>query len=198
VTAAGETRLFLVRHGATEWSASGRHTGRTDLPLTGAGIRQAEALARRLAGQEFAAVFTSPLARARETCRIAGLDDRAVVTDDLREWDYGVYEGRTTDDIRRDEPGWTVWTATIRGGERLEDVGRRVDRVIEAALAVGGDVALFGHGHCLRILAARWVGLPPAGGALLELSTATVSRLGWERETRVVELWNGGSHLASS
>jgi broad specificity phosphatase PhoE len=191
-----ETRLFLVRHGETEWSASGRHTGRTDLPLTEAGIRQAELLATRLAKEQFAAVFTSPLVRARETCRIVGLDRAAVVLDDLREWDYGVYEGRTSDDIRADEPGWTVWAAEIRGGESVEDVGRRVDRVIERALAVEGDVALFGHGHCLRILAARWIGLAPPGGALLELSTATLSRLGWERERRVVELWNDGSHLA--
>jgi probable phosphoglycerate mutase len=193
-----DTRLFLIRHGETEWSASGQHTSRTDLPLTATGTLQAELLAARLARQRFAAVFTSPMRRARDTCRIAGLDREAVVTDDLREWDYGAYEGRTTDDIRAEEPGWTVWTAEIPGGETLEDVGRRVDRVIDRALEVDGDVALFGHGHCLRILAARWVRLPPAGGALLELSTATVSRLGWERETRVVELWNGGSHLAQT
>ena len=118
------------------------------------------------------------------------------MTDDLREWDYGVYEGRTTDDMRADEPGWSIWEAEIRGGESVEDVGRRVDRVIEQALASEGDVALFGHGHCLRILAARWIGLAPAAGSVLELSTATVSRLGWERERRVVELWNDGSHLA--
>ena len=191
-----ETRLFLIRHGETEWSASGRHTGWTDMPLTEAGIEQAEWLARRLKDQAFAAVFSSPLSRALETCRIAGFAGQATVTDDLREWDYGIYEGRTTDDIRESEPGWTVWSAEIRDGESVEDVGRRVDRVIEAALAVDGDVALFGHGHCLRILAARWLGLPPASGALLELSTATVSRLGWERERRVVELWNDGSHLA--
>ena len=191
-----ETRLFLIRHGETEWSASGRHTGWTDMPLTEAGIEQAEWLARRLKDQAFAAVFSSPLSRALETCRIAGFAGQATVTDDLREWDYGIYEGRTTDDIRETEPGWTVWPAEIRDGESVEDVGRRVDRVIKAALAVDGDVALFGHGHCLRILAARWLGLPPASGALLELSTATVSRLGWERERRVVELWNDGSHLA--
>ena len=191
-----ETRLFLIRHGETEWSASGRHTGWTDMPLTEAGIEQAGWLARRLKDQAFAAVFSSPLSRALETCRIAGFAGQATVTDDLREWDYGVYEGRTTDDIRESEPGWTVWSAEIRDGESVEDVGRRVDRVIDAALGVDGDVALFGHGHCLRILAARWLGLPPASGALLELSTATVSRLGWERERRVVELWNDGSHLA--
>jgi broad specificity phosphatase PhoE len=192
----GETRLILARHGETEWSASGQHTGRTDIPLNENGRRQAEALARRLAGQRYAGVFSSPRSRALETCRIAGLDRDAIVTDDLREWDYGVYEGRTTDDIRADEPGWSVWTAEIRGGESVEDVGRRVDRVIEAALAYDGDVLLVGHGHCLRILAARWIGLPPDGGSLLELSTATVSRLGWERERRVVELWNDESHLA--
>jgi broad specificity phosphatase PhoE len=191
-----ETRLFLVRHGETEWSRSGQHTSRTDLPLTATGVAQAEALATRLATLKFAAVFTSPRRRARDTCRIVGLDQDAIVTDDLAEWDYGEYEGRTTDDIRADEPGWTIWTAQIPGGETLEDVGRRVERVIAAALAVEGDVALFGHGHCLRILAARWMGLPPAAGALLELSTATLSRLGWEREQRVIEYWNGGSHLA--
>ena len=190
-----ETRLILARHGETEWSASGQHTGRTDIPLNDNGRRQAEALARRLRGHPFAAVFTSPRSRALETCRIVGLLERAVVTDDLQEWDYGVYEGRTSDDIREEEPGWSVWTAEIRGGESVEDVGRRVDRVIEAALAFEGDVVMFGHGHCLRILAARWIGLPPAAGSLLELSTATVSRLGWERERRVVELWNDGSHL---
>jgi probable phosphoglycerate mutase len=191
-----ETRLFLVRHGETEWSRSGQHTSRTDLPLTETGVAQATALADRLARERFAAVFTSPRQRARETCRIAGLERDAVVSDDLAEWDYGAYEGRTTDDIRGEEPGWTVWTAEVRGGEALADVGRRVDRVIEAALRVEGDVALFGHGHCLRILAARWIGLPPDAGALLELSTATLSRLGWEREQRVVEVWNDGSHLA--
>jgi probable phosphoglycerate mutase len=191
-----ETRLVLVRHGETAWSASGRHTGWTDIPLTEAGIAQAQELAGRLAGERFAAVFSSPLSRAFETCRIAGLADRATVTDDLREWDYGVYEGRTTDEIRREVPGWTIWSADVRDGESVEAVGRRVDRVIDLALAADGDVALFGHGHCLRILAARWMGLPPEAGAMLELSTATVSRLGWERERRVVELWNDGSHLA--
>jgi broad specificity phosphatase PhoE len=191
-----ETRLILARHGETEWSASGQHTGRTDIPLNDNGRRQAEALARRLQEHHFAAVFTSPRSRALETCRIAGIRERAVVMDDLQEWDYGVYEGRTSDDIREEEPGWSVWTAEIRGGESVEDVGQRVDRVIAAALAIEGDVVLFGHGHCLRILAARWIGLPAVVGSLLELSTATVSRLGWERERRVVELWNDGSHLA--
>jgi probable phosphoglycerate mutase len=193
-----ETRLFLVRHGETAWSRSGQHTSRTDLPLTDVGAEQARRLAARLARERFKAVFTSPRLRARETCRITGLDADAIVTDDLAEWDYGRYEGRTTDDIRSDEPDWTVWTADVvsAGGESAEDVGRRVDRVIDAALAIDGDVAIFGHGHCLRILAARWIFLPPRGGSLLELSTATLSRLGWEREQRVIELWNDGSHLA--
>jgi broad specificity phosphatase PhoE len=193
-----ETRLFLVRHGETAWSRSGQHTSRTDLALTDVGAEQARRLAARLAQERFKAVFTSPRLRARETCRIAGLDADAIVTEDLAEWDYGRYEGRTTDDIRSDEPDWTVWTADVvgAGGESAEDVGRRVDRVIDAALATDGDVAIFGHGHCLRILAARWIFLPPRGGALLELSTATLSRLGWEREQRVIELWNDGSHLA--
>lgn len=193
---AAETRLFLVRHGETEWSASGRHTSRTDVPLTRNGVAQAEALARRLSGERFAAVLTSPMQRAIETCRIAGLARDAIVTDDLREWDYGVYEGRTTDEIRVEQPGWTIWTADVRGGEPIEDVAARVDRIIELALGAPGDVGLFGHGHCLRILAARWIGQAPRAGALLELSTATLSRLGWEREQRVVELWNDGSHLA--
>src|SRR4051794_26677605 len=126
---AGETRLFLVRHGETEWSAAGRHTSRTDVPLTDEGRRQAEAVGGRLANERFAAVFTSPRRRARETCRIVGLDRDAVVTDDLAEWDYGVYEGRTTDEIRTDEPAWTIWTADVRGGETVDDVARRVDRV---------------------------------------------------------------------
>jgi broad specificity phosphatase PhoE len=185
-----ETRLFLVRHGETEWSRSGQHTSRTDLPLTATGVAQAEALATRLATLKFAAVFTSPRRRARDTCRIVGLDRDAIVTDDLAEWDYGEYEGRTTDDIRADEPGWTIWTAQIRGGETLEDVGRRVERVIAAALAVEGDVALFGHGHCLRMLAARWADLTPDAGGRLALSTGTVSVLGFEREVRVVWRWN--------
>jgi probable phosphoglycerate mutase len=126
---------------------------------------------------------------------VAGLADRAIIDRDLREWNYGEFEGRTTDEIRTEIPDWTIWSATIREGESVDDVGRRVDRVIARALAASGDVAIFGHGHCLRILAARWLGLEPRAGALFELSTATVSRLGWERERRVIELWNGAAHL---
>ena len=190
-----ETRLFLVRHGETDWSAAGRHTGWTDLPLNANGIRQAERLAARLAGHSFVRVLASPLARAFETCRIAGLADVATVTPDLREWNYGEYEGLSSDEIRADRPDWTIWTGGVRGGETIDEVAARADRVIASATDAGGDVAIFGHGHCLRILAARWLGLDPAGGALLELSTATLSRLGWERERRVVELWNDSSHL---
>jgi broad specificity phosphatase PhoE len=188
-------RLFLVRHGETDWSASGQHTGRTDIRLNENGTEQAKQLAARLAGHRFDLVLTSPLARALETCRIVGLADQAIVDPDLREWDYGEFEGRKTDEIRDEIPDWTIWTATIARGESVEDVGRRVDRVIGRALAAGGDVAIFGHGHCLRILAARWLGLAPDAGALFELSTATISRLGWERERRVIELWNEAAHL---
>lgn len=191
----GDPRLILVRHGQTDWSESGRHTGWTDVPLNDAGRRQARLLAARLTGMTFALVLSSPLSRALDTCRVAGLAAAAEVDPDLREWDYGEIEGRTTDEIRESLSGWTVWDGPVEGGESLGDVGRRVDRVIERALGVDGDVAVFGHGHCLRILTARWLGLEPAAGALFELSTATISRLGWERERRVVELWNDAAHL---
>jgi probable phosphoglycerate mutase len=124
------------------------------------------------------------------------LGETAIVDPDLQEWDYGIFEGRTTDEIRGEIPGWTIWTARIDGGESVEDVGRRADRVLARIESVDGTVALFSHGHMLRVLAARWLGLPPGHGALFQLATATVSRLGWEREQRVIELWNGGSHLA--
>ena len=198
-TAAGQEarqpRLFLVRHGQTDWSASGQHTGWTDLPLNDTGRRQAALLAARLAPMRFAAVFTSPLVRALDTCRAAGLAEEAIVDPDLREWDYGEYEGRTTDEIRETQPGWSIWADPVPGGEAIDDVAARVDRVIERTLRAEGDVAIFGHGHCLRILAARWLRLDPGIGGLLELSTATISRLGWERERRVLELWNDAAHL---
>jgi broad specificity phosphatase PhoE len=198
-TAAGhearQPRLFLVRHGQTDWSASGQHTGWTDVPLNDTGRRQAALLAARLAPMRFAAVFTSPLVRALDTCRAAGLAEEATVDPDLREWDYGEYEGRTTDEIRETQPGWSIWADAVPGGETIDDVAARVDRVIERTLRVEGDVAIFGHGHCLRILAARWLRLEPEIGGLLELSTATISRLGWERERRVLELWNDAAHL---
>lgn len=190
-------RVWLVRHGETEWSRNGRHTGRTDIPLTPAGRRQAEALGRHLAGRAFALVLTSPLVRARETCRLAGWGDVAEVTDDLREWDYGIYEGRTTAEVRAREPGWTIWTATVLEGEAVEQVGRRCQRVIERARAAGGDVALFAHAHVLRILTACWIGRPPVDGRLLALDTASISILDHERETRVIGVWNQDWRLSA-
>jgi probable phosphoglycerate mutase len=180
--------IVLVRHGETEWSRDGRHTGRTDLPLTENGRRQAELLRGALAEWGFAQVLSSPLQRALETCRLAGLGDSAQTTDDLREWDYGEYEGITTAQIRESRPDWYLWRDGCPGGEQAADVGRRVDRVI-ASLGEG-DVALFAHGHVLRVLAARWIGLEPEAGALLALGTGTLSVLGYERETRVVTRWN--------
>jgi broad specificity phosphatase PhoE len=183
-------QIWLVRHGETEWSLSGQHTGRTDVPLTPAGRRQAEALGRHLTGRSFALVLTSPLGRARETCRLAGYGSIAEVMDDLREWDYGIYEGRTTAAIRAVEPGWSIWTSPVPEGESVDQVGARSRRVIDRALTAGGDVALFGHGHLLRILSACWIGRPPSDGRLFALATASLSVLGWERETRVIQLWN--------
>ena len=188
-------KLWLVRHGETEWSATGRHTGRTDVPLNDAGRRRAEALGRRLAKRPFTAVLTSPLTRAVETCRLAGYGDVATCTDDLMEWDYGSYEGRTTMDIRAEVPGWTLWNGGVPKGETVDQVAQRTRRVIEAAAVVGGDVALFAHGHVLRVLTACWLELGPASGARFGLGTATLSVLGYEHETRVVTRWNQDSHL---
>ncbi|NJD27782.1 MAG: histidine phosphatase family protein [Chloroflexi bacterium] len=188
---AGEgPHLWLVRHGETEWSRLGRHTGLTDVPLTVLGREQALAVGRALAGRSFAAVWSSPLSRALETARIAGFADRVETTDDLLEWDYGADEGRTTAEIRTDRPGWTIWTDGPRDGESATEVEARVDRVIERARRTPGDSLCFAHGHVLRVLAARWLGLRAADGRLLALSTATISILGWERETPVVERWN--------
>ena len=183
-------QVWLVRHGETEWSASGQHTGRTDIPLTPLGERQAMALGKNLTGHKFALVLTSPLTRARETCRLAGLGDSAEMTDDLREWDYGIYEGRRTADIRKEAPGWTVWNSSIPGGESLEQVAQRTRRVIDRAVGAPGDVALFAHAHVLRVLTACWLGLPPDAGRLLALGTASLNILGYERETRVISVWN--------
>lgn len=180
--------LWLIRHGETEWSASGRHTSSTDLALTAEGERKAAAVGRLLAGEAFALVLASPLQRALETCRLAGY--RPEVTPDLREWGYGSYEGLTTAEIQVQNPGWTIWTGTPPGGESAEEVGARADRVIARATAAEGDVALFGHGHMFRVLAARWLGLAPTGGRLLALSTGSVSVLGYEHQTRVVQGWN--------
>ncbi len=187
--------VVLARHGETEWSRSGQHTGRTDVPLTEAGIRNAELLAPRLEGRHFAAVFTSPLSRAVETCRLAGLGAAAQVREELREWDYGEYEGITTAEIREGRPGWLLWRDGCPGGEDARQVGSRVNRLIGELQGLGGDAALFAHGHVLRVIAARWVGLPPESGGLLALSTATLGVLGYEREVAVIRLWNDGAHL---
>lgn len=190
----GGTELWLVRHGETEWSAGGAHTSRTDIALTAHGRRRAEELRAFLAGVRFDATFVSPMQRARETARIAGFGD-AVVDDGLKEWDYGVYEGRTTEEIRKEAPGWSVWKDAIVDGEAVEQVGERADGVIARALVaapIGGKVALFAHAHLLRILAARWVGLPAVDGRLLVLGTGSLSILGWERETRAIVRWNRG------
>lgn len=186
-------QLFLVRHGETEWSREGRHTGRTDVPLTAHGRFQAEQVGRYLRAHDFALVLTSPLSRAVETCRLAGLGGAARARGDLREWDYGEYEGRTTTDIREERPGWTLWRDGVPGGESVDEVGARADAVIAEARAAPGDVVLFAHGHVLRILAARWLGLPACDGGLLALDPAAVSILGYERETSVIRLWNDSS-----
>jgi broad specificity phosphatase PhoE len=195
-TEASRTRLVLARHGETEWSRDGRHTGRTDIPLTDAGREQARRLGAALAGRTFSRVVSSPLARATETARIAGFGANLATDPDLEEWDYGVYEGRTRADIARDDPGWTVWSRPIPGGESLVALGERADRVIDRLLPIGGDVLVFSHGHFLRVLAARWIEAPPVTASRLELWTATVSELGWEAERRVVEIWNTTDHLA--
>ncbi len=190
-------QLWLVRHGETEWSLSGKHTSRTDVPLTEKGRVRAAELRDYLAGRSFDAVLTSPMQRARETCAIAGYGAQAQIEEGLREWDYGVYEGRTTKEIRESEPGWSVWGDTISGGETVEHVGERADAVVRRALeAAGGKgegrVLVFAHAHILRIAAARWVDLPARDGRLLALGTGSLSVLGWERETRVIESWNRG------
>jgi broad specificity phosphatase PhoE len=182
--------IVLARHGETEWSRDGRHTGRTDIPLTENGRKQARVLGRALGEWSFGLVLSSPLARALDTCRLAGLGDGVETTDDLLEWDYGEYEGITTPQIREGRPDWYLWRDGCPGGELPEDVGRRADRVVARLADVDHDVALFAHGHILRVIAARWLGLGPEAGALLALSTATISVLGYERETRVVRRWN--------
>jgi len=188
-------RVHLVRHGATEWSVTGQHTGRTDIPLTEEGRRQAERLAARLARERFALVLVSPLARARETARITGFGDVAEVDPDLVEWDYGDYDGRTAAEIRRERPGWTPWHGGFPGGETLEEVAARADRVVARVRGVDGDVALFAHGHILRVIAARWLEQPPIEAARYYLATASLSVLGWERETPVIDRWNEACHL---
>jgi broad specificity phosphatase PhoE len=187
--------LWLMRHGETAWSLSGREAGRTDLHLTAAGKRRAEALGRHLAGRSFALVLCSPLARAVETCRLAGYGDAAEFTDGLLEWDYGQYEGRFITDIRNERRGWTIWSEGTPGGETIEQVATRAQKVVDRAVAAGGDVALFAHAKVLRVLTTCWLGLPPDAGRMFTLGTASLSVLGYEQENRVIRLWNQDSHL---
>jgi broad specificity phosphatase PhoE len=184
------SELLLARHGETEWSASGRHTSRTDLPLTDNGRQLARRWSPLLGDREFALVLTSPLRRAVETCELAGLGDHAEVRDELREWDYGEYEGITTAEIQRKRPGWSLWRDGCPNGEIAADVGRRADRVIAEVRAAPVDSVVFGHGHMLRVLAARWLGLSPEDGALFALATGTLSRLGYEHGTPVIRSWS--------
>jgi broad specificity phosphatase PhoE len=182
--------VVLARHGETEWSLSLRHTGKTDLPLTEEGRRQARALGPRLHAWTFSLVLTSPLQRALETCRLAGYGEQAQLRPDLVEWDYGRYEGLTSQQIQALQPNWSLWRDGCPGGETAKDVGRRADRVLAEVRRVDGDVLLFAHGHVLRVLAARWLGEPPEGGRHYTLQTATLSVLGYEHADPVIRLWN--------
>jgi probable phosphoglycerate mutase len=192
-TDAAPQQVVLVRHARTEWSITGRHTGRTDIPLTEEGREVARRLREPLARWTFTHVFSSPLSRARETCELAGLGDRAQLRDELLEWDYGRYEGITTPQIREERPGWDLWRDGCPEGETAADVGARIDRLLGDIRALRGDVACFAHGHVLRVLGARWLGLPPGDGALLGLGTGAVSALGHEREHSVIWRWNDTS-----
>lgn len=184
------SNLWLIRHGETEWSRSGAHTGRTDIPLTPTGRARAAAIGSYLDGKQFSLVLTSPLQRARETCRLAGYGSAAQLEPNLMEWNYGSYEGHTSEEIRKEVPDWNIWTHGPSGGESVEQVGARARLVIDRALGAGGDVALFAHGHILRILTACWLSLAPAAGQLFAFDTACLSVLGYERETRVIQRWN--------
>lgn len=184
------TRVVLVRHGETEWTMSHRHTGRSDIPLTEDGREQARKLGRRLSVFNFELVLTSPALRTHETASIAGLGSSARIDPDLWEWDYGKYEGTRTVETRQEIEGWSVWTHEIIGGESLQHLGERCDRVVARIRRVEGDVAVFGHAHALRVLASRWLGQEPGLGAKLALSTASISILGYERETPAILLWN--------
>ncbi|KNY24559.1 histidine phosphatase family protein [Methylobacterium sp. ARG-1] len=186
-------QITLVRHGETAWSRSGQHTGRSDIPLTPAGADAARALAPRLAARTYAGVWSSPSSRAATTCALTGFGTGRVIEPDLAEWDYGAYEGRTTKDILTERPGWRLFRDGCPGGENAADVGARADRVIARIRALDADLILFSSAHVLRVLAARWIGLPPEGGALLVLGTASVSVLGYEhdRSEPVLRGWNG-------
>jgi probable phosphoglycerate mutase len=190
VTETDQPRAWLVRHGETEWSKAGKHTSFTDIPLTDRGRQEAFLVKGRLSGRQFSLVLSSPRIRALDTARLAGFEHRVETTEDLAEWNYGSYEGRTTAEIREQEPGWSVWTHEATGGETAGQVAARVERVIASVRAANGDALLFAHKHVLRVLAARWLDLSPTDGRHLALDTATISILGWEREDPVVERWN--------
>jgi len=189
--------IYLARHGETAWSLSGQHTGLTDLPLTERGERNARSLAQRLAGLKFAKVLTSPLQRAARTCELAGFAPASEVDRDLVEWNYGQYEGRTSTEIEKKSPGWQLFRDGCPGGESPQQVGARADRVVNRVRAVRGDVLIFSSGHLLRVLAARWLGIEPAGGKFFTLSTASLSALGYEHNLAepVVRLWNDTRHV---
>jgi probable phosphoglycerate mutase len=183
--------VLAIRHGETAWSLSGQHTGTTDIPLTDNGRRLAKRMRPVLASYTIVLVLCSPMQRARETCALAGLGEMAVIDPDLVEWDYGTYEGLTPKQIQEIAPGWLIFRDGCPGGEAPEQVGARVDRVIARSRAVGGDIALFAHGHVLRVLAARWIGLPVGGGQHFLLDTGTISVLSRYREIPAVRTWNG-------
>jgi probable phosphoglycerate mutase len=187
--------VVLVRHGETEWTRSGQHTGRQDIPLTEQGRQEAERLRPGLAAWSFARVLVSPLSRARDTCNLAGLGEGSEVRPDLMEWDYGAYEGRRRTEILHERPDWSLWRDGCPQGETAEQVGVRADRILSEVRAVNGDVALFAHGHLLRVLAARWVGQAAQFGERLALSTGSLSVLGREHAAEVIWLWNDTSHL---
>lgn len=184
--------IYLVRHGQTEWSLSGQHTGRTDMPLTAAGEAAARTLAARLQGHAFSAIWSSPSQRASKTCALAGFGDASIIKDDLAEWDYGTYEGITTKAILAERPGWQLFRDGCPGGESAADVGARADRIIHAIRAANDRILIFSSSHFLRVLTARWLGLPPEGGALFVLDTTSISVLGYEHDLTepVVRMWN--------
>jgi broad specificity phosphatase PhoE len=186
-----DVNVFAIRHGETKWSLSGQHTGTTDIGLTDNGRRVAERMRPLLAATPFRLVFCSPMRRSRETCELAGLGENAVIDPDLVEWNYGEYEGLTTKQIHEVAPRWLLFQDGCPGGESPEQVGARVDRVIARIRGAEGDIALFAHGHVLRVLAARWIGLPPNGGQHFLLNTGTLSVLGYYREIPAVRIWNG-------
>jgi probable phosphoglycerate mutase len=184
--------IYIIRHGETAWSKSGQHTGRTDLPLSEDGEREARKLSRRLVGLTFDRVLTSPLLRARQTCDLAGLGSRATVDPDLAEWDYGDYEGKTTPEVHAERPLWDLFADGCPGGESTGQVSARADRFLSRASEIKGTLAVFSHGHFGRVLAARWILLPVAAGKRLDLATASLSILGFEHgpDTPVLKLWN--------